>query len=218
MPGGGGGVASRGVPLSRSKDVMRRMLIVGNLMSPDAGEMTRFDKAVIRQSAIARVLGELILEHAEMRRYPKPVANWLSTGSWESAKQCMTALGSGGRPSSSDWRTKLSTKPRMLGTPFGTSSPYSCMLMSANNSPSSRSGMHATSRRIAGLFQTWISSMLPSGRCQGLLSVPSRPSKASLFGYKYPSMQSNERFSSIKTTTCSILGKGPPARLSGLAF
>ena len=42
----------------------------------------------------------------------------------------------------------------------------------------------------------------PSFPCQVFCSVPVRPSNMSPLWYSMPSILSNERFSSIKTTTC----------------
>src|SRR5580693_3247513 len=62
-------VVHRGDQLLAVKDVVWRVLVVGCLVGPEACEIARHDKTVIRQSAVARIFGEIILEQAEMRRY-----------------------------------------------------------------------------------------------------------------------------------------------------
>jgi hypothetical protein len=77
--------------------------------------------------------------------------------------------------------------------------------MSGHNSPGSGSGIRIVASAVPGLFQTRIGLSCASGFC----SVPLKPSKLADLSYSLPRRQSNERFSSIKTTMWSMFCSCP---------
>lgn len=60
--------------------------------------------------------------------------------------------------------------------------------------------MRIVASSVPTLLQTWTGTPFASG----FVSVPSKPSNVSDFGYSAPSMLSNERFSSMSTAMWSI--------------
>src|ERR1700751_30080 len=77
------------------------------------------------------------------------------------------------------------------------------MAISAWGSPRSGSGIVAVTEFRDGSFHNRI-SVSPLLLCQMLLSLPRRPSIPVILACNMPNMQSNDRFSSMRATTCRM--------------
>ena len=88
-----------------------------------------------------------------------------------------------------------------LGAPLSVN-PRSWVLISVKCWPGSGSGLPRAA--AVGADRTPMICVGWPGQCNGLVSLPLRPSKSARPGQSIPSMLSNDRFSSMRTTTCLI--------------